>query len=598
MRLFKNSPVLKVENINISQVAETQPSSNSCGPPTTELIIQVNSQSVEQNPRKFVSLKKFLIVFVYTCFSIGVQLSSSITGILIFEIAEHYNTTIWKASLPTPVFLFGMGINIVICGPLTELHGRKNVVCISTFCSGVLTTGSAFIENFDAYLVTRFVAGILGAPASLAGGAVIHDLYDEKGGLYVLLFMSICISSMPSLAGVFAKKSIEWGLINSVNLINLVPGTIIIIFGILSIWAVDETYLPVKTKRLVRHINRHESFKKRIIREFSIYRSMDETENFTQQSSNLRVSQILPKDSHVSITEYDADANMEITTKGLSKSEISLDSADPDLKNVLFKSSMEKQEIANNGYFGNLRVKLLFPYKLLGEGLVMMLNFFCAYFTGSMYFFVTSLPSFIQKKYSDDEDIANNLNRIEKKTEFLNPKNLGSIFTLGLVFLGGGVLLTYSIIFTNQIVKTKQYLPEMRLIPLLIGSFLISIATFLTYFSGKNFQNYIYILIAEFLHGAGYYLAQQSIIIYLVDIYNENSASACSLYFVFRNFISGIVPFVGNTMILYTQNKGFLGIAIFDSVIFLSMIFIIIKGYVFRMKMEYCIIKSKFKEFS
>lgn len=448
-------------------------------------------------------------------------MNSSIFGSVLPELALRYDTTMQSASLTLTMFLLGMGVSVIVCGPLTELHGRKRVVCYMTVCSGIVSCLSKWAPSLKWYLIARFISGVFEAPALLVGGSLLKDMYDDKQRAQMLWTMSLCIASTPSTSGELAMTLMRKRVITDVRNLNLVPGSIVLGFGLLCILFVPETYRPVISKRIANEINRSDSAKERVIKHHNI---------------------------------------------------------DQDNHRIQFSSELKVREKEHNGYWLLLFQMLLLPYKLLGDIIIITTSITGAYYSGSMYLHVASFPSTIKKL----------------QTGVLS-ENLVNMFTIGLLTLGNATMLICSTIYKSRYVGNGSILPEYRLVPFIMGSLMVMTSEFLIFSSGPLFKNNIAILLAQFLHGAGYFLTQQSALLYIMELYGKSVASATSLFLMLKCTLSAGIIVLGSELFLRFRNKAFLALAITNVLLTIWLTCILFFGHKVRPSLEYCTVKTKRK---
>lgn len=564
MVLFALSPIVAPENIILNSFDVQD------GPSVTEndkrlYTIQASIQSKEVHPRVFSGFKKLIIALLYTGLSIGVQLNSSINGSVIVDLANKYRISITEATCTMTIFMCGMATNVTICGPLTELHGRKNIVCYSTFISGLVTLCATFVNNFGGYMAFRFFAGFFGAPALLVAGSVIKDLFNDKQRAYALLLVSVLIGSMPAVGGIAARSALEHNIIKNLNQINLIPGLIITIFGILAILFVRETYIPVINKRLEKKVNRSKSTKRRLVEHFNL-----------ELAHNL--------DHKKNDSPIEGPENGQVTIKAVAD-----ENSASENHSIIIRADMNIEKDQSKGYVNMLLRKLLLPYRFLADPLLMTLTIISSYYSGSMYLHVTNFPSIIKEYHNNSR--VNNTNNI------VSPDIVGIAFTIGLASFGSCLLFLCSYIYSAMITTHKEAIPELKLLPLLLGAILITSSSAVIYCTDVYFSNLNQIFIAQILHGAGFFLTQQSVFLYIMEIYGQKSASACSLMLLFRNLIGGLIPLFGSQIIFMYNNKAFLIFGIINIVFAVIVGLTIAFGYKIRKTLKHCVVQTRYKNY-
>jgi Bcr/CflA subfamily drug resistance transporter len=118
-------------------------------------------------------------------------------------IADDFQVSLSQVQLTITAWLAGSMAVQLIVGPLSDRYGRRPVL----FGGGVLfllsTLGCSFAPSLDWLIVARFVQGIGVCTMMVAGYASIHDLYDDREAIHILVWMGTAAVVAPAIGPVF-----------------------------------------------------------------------------------------------------------------------------------------------------------------------------------------------------------------------------------------------------------------------------------------------------------------------------------------------------------------------------------------------------------
>ena len=134
------------------------------------------------------------------------------------------------------LFFIGQAASIFICGPISDIWGRKKTMLAALCFTFVVSFCFIFVGSIETYLYLKFLQG-LGSGAGMGLGRVIMvDHFKQKSLIrFVSIFsMSALISPliMPSIGG-YIQESYGWRVNFMASCANL--GIIIILFNFLCI---------------------------------------------------------------------------------------------------------------------------------------------------------------------------------------------------------------------------------------------------------------------------------------------------------------------------------------------------------------------------
>ncbi len=149
-------------------------------------------------------------------------------------VSLHTKTAVIQQSLA--LFLIGQAASIFICGPISDIWGRKNTMLASLYFTLIVSVFFIFVNSIETYLYLKFLQG-LGSGSGIALGRIIMvDYFKNKSLIKIasIFSMAALISPliMPSIGG-YIQEIYGWRTNFVISCINL--SVIIIIFNFLCV---------------------------------------------------------------------------------------------------------------------------------------------------------------------------------------------------------------------------------------------------------------------------------------------------------------------------------------------------------------------------
>lgn len=98
------------------------------------------------------------------------------------------------------LFLFGMGLSILVYGPLSDKFGRKIIVIIGLLIASTASFASVFTSDITPFLVTRFLQGVGSGVCMGLGRTIAADILQGVRLAQVGSYFSMLIGLSPLLA--------------------------------------------------------------------------------------------------------------------------------------------------------------------------------------------------------------------------------------------------------------------------------------------------------------------------------------------------------------------------------------------------------------
>jgi DHA1 family bicyclomycin/chloramphenicol resistance-like MFS transporter len=122
--------------------------------------------------------------------------------------------------LTLSLFLAGLAIGQLICGPISDRVGRRRPLLYGSAAFAVSCVVCAFARSIEALILARFVMGLAGATGMVIARAVVRDSFEEaeSSRIYSMLMLVIGIAPIVSpsvggwLMGFGGWGSIFWAL--------------------------------------------------------------------------------------------------------------------------------------------------------------------------------------------------------------------------------------------------------------------------------------------------------------------------------------------------------------------------------------------------
>jgi MFS transporter, DHA1 family, multidrug resistance protein len=118
--------------------------------------------------------------------------------------------------LTLSVFLAGLAIGQLICGPISDRVGRRLPLLYGSAAFALASLTCAFTRSIEALILARFVMGLAGATGMVVARAVVRDSFEEADSsrIYSMLMLVIGIAPIisPSVGGWLLQMG-GWGTI-------------------------------------------------------------------------------------------------------------------------------------------------------------------------------------------------------------------------------------------------------------------------------------------------------------------------------------------------------------------------------------------------
>ncbi|RBR04930.1 uncharacterized protein FIESC28_11468 [Fusarium coffeatum] len=212
-----------------------------------------NGDSDPWCPRKFVQVKKWMIVFIVSSASLCVTAASSIYTSTYEQMEVEFGNSREISILGLSTFVLGIGLGPMFLGPMSEFYGRRPIYIVSWSMYFICIIPQAVAQNIETIIVSRFLDGFSGSAFLAVSGGTVGDLFTADQIQAPMLMFSMAPFVGPSigpLIGGFINHNADW---------RWTHWTLLIWAGVL--WMaifilVPETYHPIVLRNKARQIRK------------------------------------------------------------------------------------------------------------------------------------------------------------------------------------------------------------------------------------------------------------------------------------------------------------------------------------------------------
>ena len=132
------------------------------------------------------------------------------------QIEHDLNARAGAMQLTLSLFLAGLAIGQLICGPISDRVGRRLPLLYGAGAFALASLTCAFARSIEALILSRFVMGLAGSTGMVVARAVVRDSFEEADSsrVYSMLMLVIGIAPIisPSVGGWLMQIG-GWGTI-------------------------------------------------------------------------------------------------------------------------------------------------------------------------------------------------------------------------------------------------------------------------------------------------------------------------------------------------------------------------------------------------
>ncbi|WP_437188171.1 multidrug effflux MFS transporter [Planctomicrobium sp. SH668] len=136
------------------------------------------------------------------------------------EIENEFHSGVGAIELTLSMFLAGLAIGQIICGPISDRVGRRLPLIFGSVAFATASIVCAFATSIETLIVSRFIMGLAGSTGMVITRAVVRDCFEERDSARVYSMLMLVIGVAPILSPSFGSwlmlygswRLIFWGL--------------------------------------------------------------------------------------------------------------------------------------------------------------------------------------------------------------------------------------------------------------------------------------------------------------------------------------------------------------------------------------------------
>lgn len=129
------------------------------------------------NPRRFSSMRKWLVVWINSFSALCVTVASSIYITTQDQMNAEFGNSRIVGTLGLSLFVFGLATGPLFLAPMSEFYGRRPVYLVSYAFYAIWLVPSAVAKNIQTMLVARFLCGFSGSAFLSVSGGSVGDMF-------------------------------------------------------------------------------------------------------------------------------------------------------------------------------------------------------------------------------------------------------------------------------------------------------------------------------------------------------------------------------------------------------------------------------------
>jgi len=182
-------------------------------------------------------------------------LASTILAIGAAEIALDFHLTDpYTPTLPTGLYVLGLGVGPLLLAPCSEIHGRRVVYLCSFVIFTVLNVGCALSPNITTLSVLRLLSGCAGSAGPSLGASSVGDMFrvEERGRAQALYSFGPVVGPVIGgvIGGFIVYHTHGWSWL--IWIVAIASG----VSNVLSVLFLQETYAPYILRRKAARLSK------------------------------------------------------------------------------------------------------------------------------------------------------------------------------------------------------------------------------------------------------------------------------------------------------------------------------------------------------
>jgi Bcr/CflA subfamily drug resistance transporter len=139
-------------------------------------------------------------VLILAPLALSISISMDIYVPSLPAIMDSFHTSQQAVQWTLSIYMLGVGLGQLICGPLIDRFGRRRIVLIGLSLYSVGTAVCIYAHSIDTLVVGRLMQSLGSCTAIVVAYAVVRDVYDTQKGAKVYSFLNAIGATAPVLA--------------------------------------------------------------------------------------------------------------------------------------------------------------------------------------------------------------------------------------------------------------------------------------------------------------------------------------------------------------------------------------------------------------
>ncbi|VUC37055.1 unnamed protein product [Clonostachys rosea] len=164
-------------------------------------------------PRRFHTMRKWIIVSIVSMASLCVTSASSIYGSTYAQMEAEFGNSRIVSTLGLSMFVLGISLGPMLLSPLSEFYGRRPIYLVSWTMYIIWLVPQAVARNITTVIIGRFFDGLSGSAFLAVSAGTVGDLFDRDGLQGPMLMFSLAPFVGPAIGpvmGGFINYSTNW----------------------------------------------------------------------------------------------------------------------------------------------------------------------------------------------------------------------------------------------------------------------------------------------------------------------------------------------------------------------------------------------------
>lgn len=116
------------------------------------------------------------------------------------ELAVAFATDAAAVKLTLSVYFIGFAFAQLVCGPLSDRHGRKPVILAFVLVYLVGSVGTLLSPTIEVFTLFRLLQGLGAAAGMVIGRAIVRDLHTGEASARVMNVTNVLLGAGPAVA--------------------------------------------------------------------------------------------------------------------------------------------------------------------------------------------------------------------------------------------------------------------------------------------------------------------------------------------------------------------------------------------------------------